>query len=352
MTTLEHTALRSAGSTGDTPQVRNRIAVLLNLVLFAGVVAAAVAVADAALVLATGSRALALWAFVLLGVQAVSFFGLVIALGVCTWLPRRLLCGVLLASLAVQAVVDQVKGAHLDALDVAERATILIFDTIVDWPASQALPVLLASLGLLLVWGMGVGFLRQRAGASGFLLSAEELASAERPGRPVFAILADTRQGAAAYLAKAFVIAILPTLAFASTLWVVLAATGENLPHSGLAEFLEYPFPVVFGFAVIAAPIIETLLLWLVLVAVRWLSGGRVLVTAAVVGAITGLAHLSNDWMNALAVSWTFFVQALVFMAWEKRSRWRALGMVVALHAANNFFVVVLIFGPDLFRIF
>ena len=98
----------------------------------------------------------------------------------------------------------------------------------------------------------------------------------------------------------------------------------------------------------IAAPIIETLLLWLVLVAVRWLSGGRVLVTAAVVGAIAGLAHLSNDWMNALLVVWGFSIQALVFMAWEKRSRWRALGMVVALHAANNFVVVV--FSSDLFK--
>ena len=89
-------------------------------------------------------------------------------------------------------------------------------------------------------------------------------------------------------------------------------------------------------------PIVETFLLWLAFVAARWLTGGRVIATAAMVAAVAGFPHLYVTWFNALAVPWNFFVWALVFMAWEKRSRWKALGMVIALHAAHNVIAVLL----------
>ncbi|MCH2119475.1 MAG: hypothetical protein MK161_17470 [Pirellulales bacterium] len=307
-------------------------AMLVNSLLLVWVLNAALAIADTALVLANGSRTLSPFSgamgFVFQGLEATLIWAILWPRG----LPRRTLCWMLGAGI-VLAVVSSF------FLTETHPETITL-ESMIYWPATDALPGLVARFLSLMIGIAGYLTLRRQCGVTGYYLDARSLAKAEMSGRNFLEILADTQQGRLAYLAKAFLINEAPiflVIFTVGTLDMVFVdiINLEEVPH-------EYTSPaaIITGVLLIA-PVLETLILWFLISVFRKITGGRVLASAGLAGVTIGLAHLINNQsvgylLLCLVFCWSFFVQALVFLAWEKHGRWKALVMVAILHALHN----------------
>ena len=319
----------------DGPHARARIAVFINAFLLVWVVGATLGAANSALVLATESRVLGPLSFAT-GVFSWTLlppFLLVMSLS--PWLPRRTLGWLLVAGLAVGFSV-------LPFLSETDPGAELTLASAIYWPIADARPMLFSQFLQLVIVVAGYWVLRRQCGISGYYLDAQSLATAEKPGRTFLEVLADTRQGYLAYLGKAFVIDMVPTFVLIAV-FVLPIMFFDPFPPAEMptADAVE-SFEAVW--LILLAPIYETLLLWVALVVVRWAIGDRPLATAAWVGLLCGLAHLTNSVLN-FVVFWGFFVQALAFMAWEKHSWWKAFAMVATLHALYNAFLFPVIAG-------
>ena len=323
----------------DEPHARVRIAVFINAFLLVWVVGATLGVADSTLVLATESRVLGPLSFAT-GVFSWTLlppFLLVMSLS--PWLPRRTLGWLLVAGLAVGFSV-------LPFLSETDPGAELTLASAIYWPIADARPMLFSQFLQLVIVVAGYWVLRRQCGISGYYLDAQSLATAEKPGRTFLEVLADTRQGYLAYLGKAFVIDMVPTFVLIAVFVLPIMFFDPfppaEMPTADAVESFEAVFEAVW--LILLAPIYETLLLWVALVVVRWAIGDRPLATAAWVGLLCGLAHLTNSVLN-FVVFWGFFVQALAFMAWEKHSWWKAFAMVATLHALYNAFLFPVIAG-------
>jgi hypothetical protein len=127
-------------------------------------------------------------------------------------------------------------------------------------------------------------------------------------------------------LAVAWAMAFLPSMPLG-------AAVSAILPQSALPVFPTVDW-YVFFLMVVAAPLLETMIMGAALLVLRlFLSPTNAVLVSAVGWAI---AHSTQALAWGLVIWWPFLVFSTVFLTWRSRSVMAALGMAAATHALHN----------------
>lgn len=158
---------------------------------------------------------------------------------------------------------------------------------------------------------------------------------AERPRYlaflPAFLFRAD--QPKLGYILKAWLLVLLPSIALSLVVNVSApSAGGPDIQVSG---------PLMVAMIVLAAPLLETLIMAAALLALnRFLGFGPAVALSAIGWAI---AHSSAAAIWGLVVWWPFLIFSITFLIWRKRGIVGALLIVTAVHALQNGFAVALL---------
>jgi len=161
--------------------------------------------------------------------------------------------------------------------------------------------------------------------------------SADLPGRPAYlAFLPDflfvPDAGRARYVVKAWLLALIPSIALSALVsLVVRPATHPDFPvDSALAVFL----------LVVVSPLLETLLLIPPLIGFKRLFGPGPAVVASAL--LWGIVHSLAAPAWGLIVWWPFLIMSIAFLSWSRQGYGMAAAIVVAIHALQNGFVLLL----------
>ena len=147
--------------------------------------------------------------------------------------------------------------------------------------------------------------------------------------------LTDTEPGAARYVARAWLLAFLPSLAFfAIRVW---------LGNASLAFPAGPGMPGFAAYSIVVAPLLETALMMPLALALGLLPGASDWPRVVVLAALAALAHGigGNAWSVAGAF-WPFVVYAAALFAWQRRSTTEAYLVTALVHMLYNaaFFAV------------
>jgi membrane protease YdiL (CAAX protease family) len=157
------------------------------------------------------------------------------------------------------------------------------------------------------------------------------------PGRPAYLgwlprFLFETDSVLPRYVAKAWLLALLPSIALSALVRQVAAdAAAPQFPGDPTTLALL----VVF-----VGPALETLLLAVPLLLLNRLFG----LGPAVIGSalLWGLAHSLVAPVWGLVIWWPFLVMSIAFLTWRREGLVKALGVAFAIHALQNGFAVLL----------
>ncbi|HEY0130079.1 MAG TPA: hypothetical protein VGB57_01650 [Allosphingosinicella sp.] len=157
-------------------------------------------------------------------------------------------------------------------------------------------------------------------------------------GRPAWLawlprFLFETDPFPARYVAKAWLTALLPSIAL-SALVRLIAADAAALQFPGEAA------PLIL-LVVFVGPALETGLLALPLLALnRFLGPGPAVVGSALIWAV---AHSLVAPVWGLVIWWPFLIMSIAFLTWRRQGLLWALGVAFAIHALQNGFAVLLV---------
>ncbi len=156
---------------------------------------------------------------------------------------------------------------------------------------------------------------------------SEEQRQAPLPLHPLPDFLADTGQAKLLYIAKAWLLVFIPSVALsAGVSLLVQKPAGPEFGATGLTLFL---------LLVVFAPVIETLLMIPPLLLIDRFAGPR----AAIVGSAIfwGVLHSLAAPLWGLVVWWPFLILSAILLVWRReRGLWIAILMVTAVHALQN----------------
>jgi hypothetical protein len=143
----------------------------------------------------------------------------------------------------------------------------------------------------------------------------------------VLRVLRNTDRSMVGYVWRAWLIALLPSLAISAVVTLVLP--DHEPPLKGPAAFL------VVG-ALLVSPWLETLMMWPVLWVLKQFSGSTVGVAAAS-AVLWGILHSLAAPTWGLVVAWPFFVFSVCFLEWEKNTTTgRAIVATALVHMCQN----------------
>lgn len=157
------------------------------------------------------------------------------------------------------------------------------------------------------------------------------------PGRPPYLawlprFLFETDSFAPGYVAKAWLTALLPSIALSALVRLVAA-------DAAAPQFPGEAGPLVL-FVVFVGPALETLLLALPLLGLNRLFGpGPAVVGSALIWAIVHSLVVAA-W--GLVIWWPFLIMSIAFLTWHRKGLLWALGIAFAIHALQNGFAVAL----------
>ena len=127
-------------------------------------------------------------------------------------------------------------------------------------------------------------------------------------------------------LAAAWATAFLPSIPLG-------AAVTSLLPRDALPHFPTVDW-YVFFLMVVAAPLLETMIMGAALLLLRLFLTPTQAVLVSAVG--WGIVHSTAAPAWGLVIWWPFLVFSTVFLTWRSRSVMAALGMAAATHALHN----------------
>jgi hypothetical protein len=155
----------------------------------------------------------------------------------------------------------------------------------------------------------------------------EEQRRAPLPLHPLPAFLADTGQAKLLYIAKAWLLVFIPSVALSVGIsLLVQKPAGPEFGASGLT---------LFFLLVVFAPVVETLLMIPPLLLIDRFAGHR----PAIVGSAIfwGVLHSLAAPLWGLIVWWPFLILSAIFLVWRReRGLWTAMLIVTAVHALQN----------------
>lgn len=103
---------------------------------------------------------------------------------------------------------------------------------------------------------------------------------------------------------------------------------------AGPAVVSDAPLWLTVVLIVLVSPFLETLLMTgPVILLDRWLGPVPAVVGSAL---LWGVAHSLAAARWGLVIWWPFLIFSIAYLTWRDRGYWRAVGVVVALHALNN----------------
>lgn len=138
-------------------------------------------------------------------------------------------------------------------------------------------------------------------------------------------------------LAVAWATAFVPTMALG-------AAVTALVPRNALPA-IPLEDASIFWLIVVAAPLLETLIMGAALMVLRLVFSPTWSVLISAVG--WGIAHSAAAPAWGLVIWWPFLVFSTVFLTWRSRSLLAALGLAAASHALHNLLpALLLVFGP------
>ena len=121
------------------------------------------------------------------------------------------------------------------------------------------------------------------------------------------------------------------------------AAVSRLLPRDALPQFPQVDWNFFF-LIVVAAPLVETMVMGAALILLRLFLSPTHAVLASAVG--WGILHSTAAAAWGLVIWWPFLVFSTVFLTWRSRSLLAALGMAAATHALHNLLpALLLLFG-------
>jgi hypothetical protein len=151
------------------------------------------------------------------------------------------------------------------------------------------------------------------------------------PARPLHlrllpSFIADTSQPKTAYVLKAWLLTLLPSMALA-------AAAAALFPDVQGPEFGP-PGLLLLFLLVVFAPVLETLIMLPPLLLLNRLFGPA---DAAILSALGwGIAHSLQAPAWGLIIWWPFFVFSSILLAWREKSLITGIMLVVLIHAMQN----------------
>ena len=171
-------------------------------------------------------------------------------------------------------------------------------------------------------------------------------ANAALPRRPVYlawlpAFLFRPDPLPARYVAKTWVLMLGPSLVLG---WIA----AKLFPEAPGPDFnVETVGPWMTAFSlVVFAPAVETLILAaLVLLLRRFFGHGPAAIAGA---ALWGVAHSLAAPTWGLIVWWPFLIMSIALMTWRSEGLWKAIALVMIVHALQNAFGAALLLLPGL----
>ena len=138
--------------------------------------------------------------------------------------------------------------------------------------------------------------------------------------------LFDTAQPEVAYVLKAWLLTLLPSMAIAAL--VATAFEGAPAPDFGGTG------PVVFAMLVLFAPVVETFLMVPpILILNRFFGRAPAVIGSAV---LWGILHSLAVPTWGLVIWWPFLIFSAIIVAWRERDLAKAMVLVIAVHAMQN----------------
>jgi hypothetical protein len=119
-------------------------------------------------------------------------------------------------------------------------------------------------------------------------------------------------------------------------------------PDAQAVEIPKLPaWAIIFGFAVFS-PVVESILMGLGLKLLqRWLNPPAAILFSA---AAWGVFHSLQVPVWGLAIWWPFLIFSTLFVVWEQRGFWTAVGVAAATHCLQNLGPSLAIAFPHLFQ--
>lgn len=142
--------------------------------------------------------------------------------------------------------------------------------------------------------------------------------------------LFDTRGSLLKYIIRMAALSLIPSMTLGIVLYWLGIMTAETGPSISIST------PEDLAAIVVGAPVLETLLLAILL----WLlSFGtkRMVPRAAIAAILWGVLHSMFAPAWGLVVWWPFFVFSCAYLAWRRRSWWRAFAAAAGVHFIQNF---------------
>lgn len=130
-------------------------------------------------------------------------------------------------------------------------------------------------------------------------------------------------------------------VAFAGAMIASVALTpifGETDIRFEMMESTPWLFAIA---ALLIAPPLETLMMALFFLLCRLLTKNVVRLSIAS-GLFWGVLHVFNSPVNGVAVIWPFYIMSRAYLAWRPLGFWKAFGVTILIHAANNTIPVLL----------
>lgn len=134
-------------------------------------------------------------------------------------------------------------------------------------------------------------------------------------------------------LTVAWAMAFLPTL-------VLGAAVSALAPDSAMPKFPLADW-TLFLLVVVAAPLLETILMGAALLVLRLVFSPTISVLLSAIG--WGILHSAAAPAWGLVIWWPFLVFSTVFLTWRSRSGLAAIGMAAGTHALHNLLPALLL---------
>jgi membrane protease YdiL (CAAX protease family) len=156
-----------------------------------------------------------------------------------------------------------------------------------------------------------------------------------RPGRPAYLawlprFLFETDPFAPRYVARAWLLALLPSIALSALVRLVAA-------DAAAPQFPGEAVPLVL-LVVFVGPALETLLLALPVLGLDRLFGpGPAVIGSALIWAVLHSLAVPT-W--GLVIWWPFLVMSIAFLTWRREGLLWAMGVAFAIHALQNGFAV------------
>lgn len=151
--------------------------------------------------------------------------------------------------------------------------------------------------------------------------------------------LFDIRVPVFKYVARMWLVGFVPSV----VIGIVLAGTGviseESCPDLG-GDL--HPVFLLFGI-IVFSPVVETLAMGLVLKVLSFITKRKYSLAVASCIIWAGVHSLvSPAW--GLGVVWPFFIFSCAYLAWRRRSWWRAMWVTCLIHVLQNFLPGILLF--------